>query len=203
MEKLTKEIAQKLQKEIKGEIRGVGLRSDWEYILHKNGEEGIKKLERKMSQLGIPLRFREIKDMEFYPLSWDTISILAIKDVFGYSDEDLREMGSMAAKFSILLRIFLKYFVSLSLVTKQAPKMWKNYYTIGSLEVAELNEKDGYVRIILKDFNVHPVYCSILPGYFIKIASMVVGKEVESEELQCSFKGAPYHEFKLSWEPDK
>ena len=191
----------KILASVKGEIRGIGLRTDWEYVLHKEGKEGLQKLEKTLQKYGINLRFSEIEDMDFYPLSWDLISLLVIQDLFGYKEEDLLRMGETAAKFSLILRLFLKYFVSLKLVLSQATKMWRSYYTIGRLEPVELNEKEGYVRIALKDFDVHPIYCTVLRGYFEAIAKMIIGKEVTSQEEKCSFRGDDYHQFKISWQP--
>ena len=59
-QKLTKELAKELIK-IKGEARGETLKVDWEYVLQKEGEKGLKRLETKMAELGFPIKYKEIR----------------------------------------------------------------------------------------------------------------------------------------------
>lgn len=46
---LNKEIASKLMK-IKGEIRGVDLKADAEFVLKAKGEEGLRKVEKEFKK---------------------------------------------------------------------------------------------------------------------------------------------------------
>ena len=41
---------------VKGEVRGAGLKVDWEFILREKGEEGLKRVEDRMAELGFPLK---------------------------------------------------------------------------------------------------------------------------------------------------
>lgn len=198
-EKLTKELAEKIIK-IQGEIRGVGLKQDWSVVLQWEGQEGLKKLERKMEELGYPLRYSEIRTMDFYPMGLDTISLLAIKELFNYDNEKFRELGMLTMSFSVILKVFLKYFISLKKVSEQIPRIWREYYTIGELKVIETNEQKKLAILRLEDFNIHPIYCHILKGFFVKGLKIVVGKPVTCEERKCSYRGDEYHEFLLTWE---
>ena len=118
-EKITRETVKKLMA-IPGEARGVTLKVDWEFILRKEGKEGLEKLERKMAELGYPLKFEEIKTMDFYPIGLDALSMTVIGEVFNYDKQKFIEIGETALKFSIFLKVFLKYFVS----PKQAIDEW-------------------------------------------------------------------------------
>ena len=41
---------------IRGEIRGSSLRVDWDFIIEAKGEEGLKRVEDRMAELGFPLK---------------------------------------------------------------------------------------------------------------------------------------------------
>jgi hypothetical protein len=152
-----------------------------------------------MEEVGHPLKYNEIKTMDFYPIGLEAISILAIKEVFNFNKEKIIKMGASAPKFSIFLKIFIKYFPSIRLVVKESPKMWRKHYTIGELKMIEVNEKEKYVILRLENFNIHPLYCYSLIGYFSKILEMVVGTPVVCEETKCFFRGDKHHEFLLTW----
>ena len=195
---LTKEKVKELMK-IKGEIRGAHIKDDWSLILEKRGEEGVKEIEDRMVELGLPLKYKEIKALEFYPLGWGIISYLTIKEIFNLDEEDIKKWGASAVKFSLLMKIFMKYFASLKLISKQIPTIWREHYTIGDLEMSEFSKEKRYVILRLRNFKIDPAYCPLSNGYFSKVAEMIVKNPVTGKETKCPFKGDPYHEFLLTW----
>ncbi len=199
MNKLTQKKVREIMK-IEGEARGVTLKSDWSYIKNKFGDEGVEKLEKRMKGLGRPLKFEEIKDTKFYPLGLDLISILVIKEIFDFNDKDLEKMGEGEVKFSIFAKLFFKHLVSLKKIAEECSKMFSKHYTRGEIKVKELSKEECYAKIRLVDFNVHPVYCSALKGYFKGMLNLALGKDVTVKETKCSHKGDPFHEFVINWE---
>ena len=197
-EKITREKAQKFMS-IPGEARGVTLKVDWEYVLKKEGEQGLKKVEEKMAELGYPLKFNEIKTMDFYPLGLDALSMAVIAELFNYDKDTFIEIGEMAVKFSIFLKVFLKYFVSPQQVVSEAPKMWRKHYSTGDLKIIEFNMDKGYAVLRLENFSLHKIHCYNLLGYFSKILEMIMKAKVTGEEKKCTFEGDKYHEYFLKW----
>lgn len=195
---LTKRLASKLMK-IKGETRGISIKSDWETILRKKGKKGLNKLEARMAELGFPIKYKEIKTMDFYPIGLDGISVLAIKEIFGLDEKQIEELGAAAVKFSLFLKIFMKYFFSTRLLAKETPEMWRRHYTVGDLEVAEMDEKKKYAILRLRDFAIHPTYCFVLKGYFSTILQMAVKVPITCKETKCVFRGDEYHEYSFKW----
>jgi len=195
---LTKKEAEKLMK-TKGEVRGVSIRDDLNFVLEYKGKQAIKELEAKMAGLGFPLKHKGIKPMDFYPIGLSIILTLTTKELFSLSDKDLEKWGSSVVKFSIFMKIFMKYFGSLKLISEQIPGMWRKHYTIGDLEISEFSEKKRYVILRLRDYKTLPGQCSIFKGYFSKVCEMVVKAPVISKETKCMFKGNKYHEFLLKW----
>jgi len=196
---LTKKEADKVVKKINGEIRGIAFNANCDFIFQAKGLRGIKKLETKMAELGFPFECKDIRPMDFYPMKTAVIFMLAVKEVFNFSDKKFEEIGASSVKFNLFLKIFMKYFSSLDLIASQVPNLWRKHYTIGDLEMTEYSKEKRYIILRLKDFFIHPIYCSNFKGYFTKIAEMTLKYKVKCEETKCVFRGNPYHEFLITW----
>lgn len=197
---LTKKEAKKLVEEVKGEARGISLKDDLDFVFETKKEEGLKRVEERMAELGYPINYKEIKAMEFYPMGVANLLLLVIKETFNFNKEDLEKWGASIVKFSLFTKVFLKYFGSLGRVAIEAPKNWARHYTVGKLTMPEYSRKEKYTILRLHDFKVHPIHCAILKGYFRKISEMVVKSPAKCEETKCSFKGDDYHEFFVTWQ---
>lgn len=201
MEKeLTKELAKKLM-EIKGEVKGVVFKTDAEYILKEKGEEGLRKVEEEIKKLGYVIDYQKVKAMDFYPVGLRAISLLAIKKVFNFDDEKIKEMGLFATKTSLMVKILMKFFLSIQRVfLVEAPRLWKKHWTQGELIPVELNEEKKYSIIKVRGFSLHPIHCKYLEGYFSGILKMLVkSSEITCQETKCTFKGDKEHEFLIKW----
>jgi hypothetical protein len=194
---ITKEIAEKLMK-IKGEVRGMAMKGDLEFILQERGEEGLKELEDAIANLGYSVKYKELKALSFYPIGLKGIMLLTIKKLFNFSDEKFQEMGAFGSKINSVIRIFMKYLFSPKIFVSQSQRMWRYYYTIGNCK-AELNEKEKYVLLRVYNFPYFPDQCKVLKGYFGSILKMVIKHNVTCEETKCTFRGDDYHEFLLKW----
>jgi hypothetical protein len=196
---ITKKEAEEIMK-IKGHVRGEGILTDLEYVRYREGEEGIKKLQEKLRELGWPLKFEEIKSTEWYPIGLDLLKILVIKDLFSWTEKDIFEMGAYSARTSFLVRMILKYFFSPQKAFQETPKYWRKNFDIGELETYEFNEKERYMIVRIKNFKLHPIYCHNFAGYFLQMAKYVIkSEEITIEETKCVFKGDPYIEFVIRW----
>ncbi len=195
---ITKEIAKNLMK-IKGETRGLAIKDDFEYILQGRGKDGLKELEDKMEELGYPIKYQEIKAMNFYPSGLEPIVMLAIKELFDFNREEFVKLGKFSAKIPLIIRLFMKYLGSLDIIVKSSPRMWRTYYTEGNLKVIDYNKKEKYLIARLENFALHPLYCIGLEGYFIATISMVVETPITCQETKCVHRGDEYHEFLVKW----
>ena len=122
-------------KKIKGEIRGIALKSALDFVLKKEGRDGLRKVENVMIDLGYPIEHNKISVMNFYSLRIETILFAVIKELFNYNEKDFYEMGEFQFKMPITIRLFMRYLSSLNTVARAAPKMWETYFTIGNLEI--------------------------------------------------------------------
>jgi hypothetical protein len=154
-EKLTKELAKKLI-EFKGEIRGIDIISDGDFVLRNHGEEALKKVEEKLKEVGFPIEYRKLKPMGFYPGGLKALSLLAIKEVLGYSNEKIEEIGMAAPRFSLIIKLFVKYFASLKkFFFGYSPRIWREYWTAGEFIPVELNEEKQFATVSICIFSLY------------------------------------------------
>lgn len=199
-ELLSKKEIKKLMS-FKGKIRGIDIKADREFILKKEGKEGLKKVEEKLRAIGVEIEYEKIKSMEFYPGGLKALSLLAMKAVFNYSDEEISEIGKFNAKFSLILKIFMKFFgPPEKFFFNQTPKIWERYWTEGRFVPVQYNEKEKWAIARYEELDLHPIYCHYLRGYFTTLAQLVTGsKNVEIREEKCSFLGDKFHEYLIKW----
>ena len=194
---LNKKELDKLLK-IKGEVKSVVFQTDANYVLEKKGEEGLKKVEAKAKELGYNINYRSQNSLANIPIGLRVVSLLIIKDVFGWSDEDIRKMGYEAPKNSFVVKLFMRFFVSFAKFMEEVPNYWKEHYTIGELDVVQMDDDTKYAVMRLKNIKIHPLLCKYLEGYFERMYEFIIGGlKGECKETKCMFKGDPYHEYVL------
>lgn len=197
---ITKEEIKKLM-EIPGKASKQTLIVDLEYVKYKKGKEGVELLKKKIEEWGNPIDYEKVKLTEWYPIGLRALSLLALKETFGWGDKEIIDLGFSSHKVSFLYKAILKYAVSIKKVCEIFPKAIKKFFTIGTAECFEINEKEKYLILHLKDFKVHPVMCTLWKGCFLGSFSFVIkGKNITIEETKCMFKGNPYHEYVIRWE---
>lgn len=196
---INREIAQRLMK-IKGEARGTHLKNDADFVIKEKGKEGLKTVEKELEKIGYPIYYKKINQFGFYPVGLRAISLLAIKKVFNWPDEKIRELGAYAMKFSWIIRIFMKYFYSIDQVFKETQKTWSKYFTVGELKVEESNIEKKYVILRVQNLDLHPIYCRCLEGVFLELAKMILKPEkITCQEIECFFKRGKGHRFLIKW----
>ncbi len=195
---LNRQIADDLMK-IEGEMRGVVLKTDEQFILNRGGGEKLKEVEKEIKDLGYSLKYDEIDNLSFYPIGLRALSLLAITKVFDMNEGQIKEMGSLAPKTSLVVKFFIQYFLSVKSVFAKVSDIWERHYMIGKLVPVEINEKKKFVVVRLEEFNIHPILCVYLSGYFLKISEMAIKSKVTIEEDECFFKSGKCHEFLIKW----
>ena len=196
---LTEEKVNQL-KEIKGKVRGAVFQTDASYIQSHFGAGGLELLAARLRELSCPIEYENIKAMEWLPLWQRAVSMLLIKELFQLSDEDIKEMGIAAPRTSFIVKLLVKFFISLESALGRSPDYWVKHYNVGELEVVKIDEEERRIIVRLKDFRVDPVYCRYLEGYFQSLIQLQIPKSrVVMEEVKCIFRGDPYHEFRARW----
>lgn len=185
---------------IKGNVRGAILYSHFQYIKLKKKEEGVKAVEKKLAELNYPLKFNEIKILDWYPEGLSHLILLVSKEIFNWNDSEIFEMGRTAPQYSLVVKVLMKYFLSIEEVFRQAPRSWKKHVDKGELETYEFNGKKQYVILRLKDYKFHPIGCIYKKGYFTRLAEYILpNKKIIVKETKCVHKGDSFCEFLVKW----
>ncbi len=192
---LSKEKAEKILS-TEGHVKGEVFRNHGNYIKYKEGEAGVEKVEKRMAELGAPIKLRETAPMQWKDIGPGALLILVINEVLGWEEEEIYEMGRQSVKTAFITKLFVNYFVSKERAFRQAPAYWKKYFDVGSVEPVELKEDYGIVRI--KGFHVHPLICHLYAGYMHGMTEFIVkSAHIAVEETKCTHKGDDYHEYKI------
>jgi hypothetical protein len=185
---------------IDGKVKGAVFKTDLHFIMETEGEEGVKKVEDKLKEMGQDFNFEnDSTNLSSHPIGLRALSLIAISQVFDLNKEDIRIMGRTAPKFSLVLKFFMRYLVSTRTIINKANELWEEHYSVGRLEVLEVNEDDKFMRIALHDFSLHPIFCDYFTAYLEFIIKLGVGENVSGEEVKCTHHGDNYHEFLHRW----
>ena len=198
--KIPKEEIEKVLK-IKGHINGMAILEDKKFILEKLGEEGVKTMEKNLSEaVGEKFSYSQFKSFKMYPLHLSVLTTLSLSYDFDFSDEKLREFGEEGAKVSLMIKLFLRNFVTLKQVSEQAERIWKKYFDVGKLKIENFDEKEHHMVIKITEFDAHPLYCIQIGGVIHQLLSYILHSDnLKVEEIECSFKGGESHKYKVTW----
>ena len=58
---------------LKGEVKGTGIKTHGGFILKEEGEEGLKRLEETMVNLGYPIEFKKVRATTLYHFGVEAI----------------------------------------------------------------------------------------------------------------------------------
>ena len=181
-----------------GQVRGGTLCTDAEYVRRHEGEEALRLVEEETKRMGYPIDYDTVKLMDWYPLGLRIVSLFAISKTLNWGDEQLREMGKTAPKYSIITKLMLRYFVSLEALAERLGTYWRRNYTVGSL-TGKVNNRSVFLR--LEDFLIPQPLYPYLGGYFVGAMGMVIGndKGIIIEETNHLQGDGECYDFILSW----
>ncbi|MEM3738667.1 MAG: hypothetical protein QW204_02835, partial [Thermoplasmata archaeon] len=140
---------------MEGTCRASIFQTNIAYLKKKKGIEGLRFLDNYMQKQGLKLttvQIEEMKPSEHVPLSSRVVFLEGCLALFENDIEKLKAMGREAPSASLILKLFIKYFVGPNSAINQAPPLWREHYSIGTLKVIK-NEK-GIGVLVLEDFNV-------------------------------------------------
>ena len=184
---------------VKGKVRGEKFRTHAIYIKQREGEEGLQAVEKEMEKIGHPFKFADIRSLDWYSVGLSPIVILIAKDLFQWTNKDIFDMGYSAAKHSFLLKMILKWVISVQKVTKEAPSYWRKNYDFGDIEAIDVDEKNKRVVCRISGFKLHPIMCPYLQGYILKMLQYVIEGDIKIEETKCVHKGEGCEEYLVTW----
>lgn len=184
---------------IPGNVVGESIRTDFAYIRNREGVDGVTKIEQALADLGYPFPSKDIKPLNWYPEAYSVLIYLLCLEKLGWSENDIFEMGRSVPRISIIvIKLLLKYLVSIDRLLKAAQRYWQKYYDFGSVEIHNLEKNKFFARIV--GYNFHPIACVYQRGYLLGIVSLVIDSpKLKIEEIKCTHQGQPYHEYLIQW----
>jgi hypothetical protein len=199
MEGSLKERCEELMK-IEGMMRGELLRSNFVYLRKKEGNLAIERMEKKLEEIGYPLKFEEINSFKWYKDPFCSIFMLSFQSEFGWKEEDIFNLGRFSPQYSLIIKIALRHLLSLRKAFDYAPKLWRRNVDYGVLESYEFSEGKRYMILRLKEYALHPLVCIYIRGYLTSLFEQIYGKDkIKTEEISCIFREGDFHDYKISW----
>ena len=194
------QVAERL-KNFQGNVKGEVFRVHAEYIKHKEGEEGVKRVEEKMKEIGMPINFNDIEPFAWINEGKSSMTLVVAKEIFNWTNEDIFEMGHFAPKFSFIIKVMIQYLVSMENLIKSAQKYWDKHFDFGEIET-EFFEGENKAIIREKGYPTpHPITCLYHTGYFTGLCEFAVKSgKVKVTETKCHHKGDNCNEFLVEWE---
>ncbi len=196
MEETLQQTANRL-KEFPGNVKGEVFRTHAEYIKDKKGEEGVRMVEEKMAELGVPIHFSEIKSFEWISEGLSSLTIVVCKEVFNWTDDDIFEMGRFAPKFSFIIKVMIQYLVSIDTLFENAAKYWDKHFDFGFVET-KFEKENNRITIRENGFYTHPLLCVYHSGYFKGLAEF--GVKSNNIKVTCTHQGEDYNEYVVEWD---
>lgn len=199
---ITKEQADKFAK-AEGQVRGAAFKTDAEYVKNNLVEEAFQKLKDEMQRLGYPIDYDKVNAMDWYPIGVRALHIEVMKDIFNWDDAQTVKVGNMAPKRSLILKLLMKFFVSVEKAVKAAPAIYAKHYTVGIMEITALNPEEQYFIATVKGSQIlydSNAFARHIEGYLTRGISFVVpGKEVKSSQRKYLKDEVPCVEYKIFW----
>ena len=186
-------------KAVRGNARGLVFKTVLEFVIRDQGREGLKRLEETMADLGLPIKYEEIKATQVFPLRTYLVLQLAIKEIFQYNDQKFQAMGAYMCKASFIVRLLLKHFSFIFTASEQAPRAWRNYFDVGEMEITELSRGKRVMVVRLKNFDFHPLHYEIVKGFLGVAMQLVVSSPTSCEQTKSGLEGQSYNEFVVRW----
>lgn len=193
---VNKELVQRLIN-TEGKVKGAVFQTDRDYVIQEKGEEGLEKVKERAKELDCEIPYETAEAMKWYPLGLRVVSLLVIKETFGWSDDKIREMGYTAPQNSFIVRLVMRWLINFTTFVKSTPKIWKKHYSAAEIEIVSMDPKKKEDVLRLKGIeNLHPILCTYLTGYFLRMHRYVLGPKATIEHIKCVFKGDSTCDFK-------
>jgi hypothetical protein len=183
---------------VKRQVRGAVLITDAEYIRREFGEQVIPAISKYAAEQGYELDYNSFKPMEWYPIELRFVSLMSIKALMQWTDDDLKAMGSKAPTYSLITRLLLRYMMNMDMLAANIQKYWNKNYDFGVLLA---KNTPGTFFICVKDCPVPREVFTYIEGYFSSALGMVIGRNrvIGFEELRWKHNTGECLEFAVRY----
>ncbi len=198
--KLTKKEADRII-EIKGNTIGAILKTDYQFILNKKGQEGVRKVEARLKELGCPIKLKETSTFKWYPESQGCLTMLVILEVFNWDESKVFDLAYSAPFNSQVTKFIINKLLNIEKIFQNVSTYWRKFADFGKLSSPEYNMEKKYGILRLENFKkYHPTVEEYIRVFLIRLFEIVTqSKNVRVEQTKSLYNNDPYDEFKITW----
>lgn len=171
---------------IPGQTKGNSLKTDADFIIERQGEEGLAQVENAVSLLGYPIQYNTIQGFDWHPEAQAVLGIYMATKLFEWEEKDLFDMGYAAPATSLIVKMMMR-FVSLKATFRQAPTVWEKHYDFGELETISLDRDKKHVIFRITGYPFFEYMDPYFDGFLTKTLELVItAKDARIERKACT-----------------
>jgi len=180
--------------------RGSTFTANVKFIQSQLGDIGVQKVQEAFARVQCLHSFKEFKEMDWYPLRCRVHFLEAVHTLWPKNPKKIKQLGKHAAMDKGIIKFFVRFTMNPEQVLKKTQEYWSQYYTMGELEATKVDIDAKTCTVVLRNFDLAPIFCEYLEGYFAGVLSLTGVKNASIKEVGCSFKDGTDHVFEGSWE---
>lgn len=172
-----------------GTVSGSCINAIFTYLDFIGKKDSIPEIIERARAYGEQIDPSKVDSLEKYPISEEVALLFAVYDVLGWNESNIKELGRNVPRVSLLVKFFLKHFISLEATTSQAKMYWRRHYDFGALEVTSPDLPGGNYVVEVTGFDIHPLYTEFLCGFLETMVGFVSADPISSEIVKYSDGG--------------
>lgn len=185
---------------IPGNTKGNSLKTDAEFIVSRQGQQGLSELEEALALLGYPITYHDIRGFDWHPEAQAVLGIFVAMKLFSWEEDDLFDMGYAAPATSLIVKMLMR-FVSVEATFRQAPSVWGRHYDFGTFETVEFKKDKNEIVFRVADYPFFDYMDPYFDGFLTKTLELVTASSaVEVERFACEKEIETCREYKGTWE---
>lgn len=179
-------------------VRGEGLITKIKYIKNNLGEEAVAAVQKKIKELNLDLDIYKIKSLDWYPEGYNVLLLLIYKEIFNFKDEDIIKVGRQSPPSSFIVKLMLRYFISMKKTFKNIPEYWRKHFNFGELKPILFDDENKKMIFQIFNFPMRPTMQKYFIGYFSSLVELIIGSKVIDAVINEQREGN-YFEVVIKW----
>lgn len=180
-----------------GTVSGSCFNAIFTYLDFIGKKDSVPEIIERARAYGEQVDPHSVDSLGKYPISEEVALLFATYDVLGWNESDIKELGRNIPRVSLLVKFFLKHFISLEATTGQAKMYWRRHYNFGALEVTSSDLPGGNYIVEVTEFDIHPLYTEFLCGFLETMVAFVSPSPISSEITKYSENGDGVSRFRF------
>lgn len=169
-----------------GNVSGSCTNAIFEYLELIGEKDRIPEILARTKEYGAEQVGTRVDPLKRYPIAQEMALIFASKDILGWNNEQVKELGRNIPRISFIAKLLLRYLLTVETSKREGGKYWRRHFDFGELEVLSTDIQSGNYIVEVTGFDIHPTYCTFLCGFIETMIGFVVSDPLGSEVIKCS-----------------